>query len=289
VAITGCAGNVAPLVERADWAGLSTSLLSCLSATYGRLAPAVAGIVVELNPSANPATVGNNTAKVFGKIWQLWAAREAFRVGWNLGEATSDLGFETSAFQARLIMAVRQPTLGRMVLSPTGLGGLQLGIDPARGPANASILKWDESRCEFPFDDPEPGRWVADYPPIMSPWGNEVLPFSVEVTDGRITRIDVWSPDPRTSAGVGVGSSIDELRAAYGDSLRPGENTGTSSTWLVSGDQGILVFEVAEPTTDGYWPTDEVFGHVILARVIAQGGLDQGAAVIGTDDSAGAC
>jgi hypothetical protein len=73
---------------------------------------------------------------------------------------------------------------------------------------------------------------------------------SFMVVDGRVARVDVGGPEPRTSTGVGVGSTEAEVQAAYpgGVAVSPHKYTGPDGHYLtVAPREGAaLIFE-----TDG--------------------------------------
>ena len=90
-------------------------------------------------------------------------------------------------------------------LAPTGLAQVKIGMTPdeaakALGAALTPRGDRDEEACWYTHRaDVEPRKDV-DY----------------MVVDGKITRIDVFAPDIKTAAGLGVGASLEELQTAYG-------------------------------------------------------------------------
>ena len=108
------------------------------------------------------------------------------------------------------------------------------------------------------------------------------------MVDGQVTRIDVWADGPRTAESLGVGSTLTELQDTYGDDLTQGGEAGLSQVWMLQEPAGTLVFEVALPTSDGYWP-ESIAGTVVAARILESGYPDPEAPLAGSDDVAGGC
>ena len=281
-----CAASTEEFLREQRWDQAANAAMVCISASAGVLASAGTAMVLAVDPTADPKLVGGSMGRVLGKIWQVWAAREAFKLGWTVGEIRSDLEFDPSAFEARVLLTPRRPALDGLLLSNGGLGGLRTGADPSRAAARAKIVRWDPQRCaEF---DIEPGGWVANYPSITGIWGNEQAPFSLDVADGKVTRIDLWTDGPRTAEGIGVGSTLAELQDAYGDNVTQGGEAGLSQVWLLQQSAGTLAFEIAQPIGDGYWP-DSIAGTVVAARILEPGYPNPEAPTAGSDDVAGGC
>lgn len=139
------------------------------------------------------------------------------------------------------------PPLEDLVLTTAGLGPLAIGSDVPSSPSASDLVVWDPVACE---GQEEAGRWVSNYP------GGLVGPFFVqrewlgEQSGDRIVRIGVIAPGPHTEGGIGVGSSVEELRAAHPDATLLGTGPEVSSgesvdTYTWSDVSGVVVVDVS--------------------------------------------
>ncbi len=178
------------------------------------------------------------------------------------------------------------PALADLVVSTSGLGPLTIGLPPETNPG-AAMITWDPDYCaEIVEPGAEAGRWVETGYEDDPDRGEIGSPFSVAVDDaGRIGWIDVRSPGPRTVEGVGVGTTLDALQAAYPALSGPFDGP-VSRVWWVEDAAGILVFET-QGDEDGLQPagTPE---SVILLRVLLPG-ADPQFATANSDFVAGGC
>lgn len=175
------------------------------------------------------------------------------------------------------------PDLDELVLSPSGLGPLAVGVPPAGNPG-AAMIELDATRCEG-FDDGSAARWVAAGYPDEVVDGQPRDAFFVAASDEAVGRIDVLGSTPRTAEGIGVGSTLVELQAAYPQLEGPHDGP-VSRVWWLSGPTGTLVFET-QGDADGLRPagTPE---SIILVRVLAAG-VDPAFATANSGDLAGTC
>lgn len=139
------------------------------------------------------------------------------------------------------------PPLDELELSPEGLGTLVLGqpVDPELATFDPHGCRTPENEDLFPEDDPVWEAWLPNYPKITTPAGFKAYPFEPHhEQDGTLLWIKVQSPDIRTAEGVGLGSSRDEVTAAYPDAVAvPGV---FATAYGIDGTAGRLVFEVAD-------------------------------------------
>ncbi|MEO7722514.1 MAG: hypothetical protein ABIS08_11445 [Pseudolysinimonas sp.] len=145
--------------------------------------------------------------------------------------------------------APTRPTLSSLTIGTEGLGDLVIGQQVPAGDPSLAIVRWDENACD---GGSAPAAWVAAYPKVTpGPWGGP-WPFGIN-TDGRarlapITFILVTAPGVGTEKGIRVGSTRDQVLAAYLPSLTP--TTGPQSvSYSLTGSAGRLQIEV--PFADG--------------------------------------
>lgn len=170
------------------------------------------------------------------------------------------------------------------MLSPAGLGPLTVGL-PAEDNPGTTMIAWDPDHCSGLSDGQgDPGRWVPDgYGPATRADGTQSdTLFGVAVDDsGVVVWIDVYGTAPQTVEGLGVGSTLVDVLAAYPDLSAPFAGALSQTRWLTR-PEGLLVFE----TTAGDPELPD--GTVVLVRVLAPG-TDPAFATWRTDWTAGGC
>lgn len=159
---------------------------------------------------------------------------------------TSSPQAEPSASPSRTPTPAPAPaTVADLVIAPEGLSPILLGDAPEA----SGLMSYDPAWCT-PAEDPgmygyapgEPaaGRWYQSFDP--SP--DTRLAFGIGVNDGTISYFDIRSESLRTAKGIGVGSTLEELTAAYPD-LKSQPPGALSTIFYITNDTGRISFEVA--------------------------------------------
>lgn len=148
-----------------------------------------------------------------------------------------------------------KPLLSELVVSPYGLGPIVFG-EAFDGAGETSPLVWDETYCDFDAATLASGavdypQWKANYPEA---------PFDVVTRDfdsvSPVRYIVVWSPDLVTAEGIGRGSSLDDVIAAYGSELVEIPNDYYPG-YALAGPAGRLIF----------WMTPEVVALMTIEPI----------------------
>lgn len=157
------------------------------------------------------------------------------------------------------------PAVEDLVITPAGLGPLMLGESPAGTP----VVRWDGTACA---GTDVPGRWVAAYPAGENAIGGASLPFTVQVLDDRVVRVEVHTPGPRTISGIQVGSTLADVRALHPELTLLSADGDVEAWGVTDGEHTFAVEVAANPPGGGLWSDAEV-GRV-LAMVAAAGPYD---------------
>lgn len=129
--------------------------------------------------------------------------------------------------------------------------------------------------------DQDPGRWIA----TGSYSAGGVRAFGVQVVDGLVTRIDLHFPGILTDGGIGVGSSADEVAAAYPEAEVV--EFPASDVVVVDGEGGRLLIEIARDRyLAGYWTPEQIDAVLVINASIDEFGVFN---VAGTDNRADEC
>lgn len=185
----------------------------------------------------------------------------------------------------------RAPAAGELVLTPNGMGTLVIGEAPSTEPAQ-QMLEEDPAACSDEntgFDagvepgDPQALRWVPI--PAYNPPGG-YAPWSVDVHDGILMRIDLHDGSIPTDEGIRIGAVGTDALAAYPDAAVVEE--WATDVLVVPGEHGVLHIEIARERDDdtaGYW--GDQLGRVVFIRSVD---LDGGVfTVAASENIAGGC
>lgn len=98
--------------------------------------------------------------------------------------------------------------------TPTVVAPADLVVEPgAVGPARAGMSKVEAMKTGlFDADVPPP---VEGCPPYPLQWKKQYEGVDVIATDGTISSLGVFKDGPKTSNGIGYGSTLDDLTKAY--------------------------------------------------------------------------
>jgi hypothetical protein len=131
--------------------------------------------------------------------------------------------------------------LSQLVLSPDGLGPLVIGSPVPVEPASTAVVVWNPTYCGGT------GAWLPNYPDgPLGPNGDPTgIPFYFAVghkTDD-LKYINVDSTQIKTSAGISIGSTRQQVLAAYPrfDAIVAGPVT---DLYEINGPNAKLVIEV---------------------------------------------
>jgi ABC-type Fe3+-hydroxamate transport system substrate-binding protein len=197
--------------------------------------------------------------------------------------ATTPLPPATSAPTA----PTTRPEVADLRVSTSGLGPLAVGLPPATNPG-VTMIEYRPTYCEdvgVEMNGSDPGRWIPAYEPVVGADGEPRGLFAVAADDAQVSWIDVISPDIPTTTGIHIGSTLEQLRAAYPDLVK-GTEGPTSQVWWVADAAGTLVFETQDDS-QGLQPAGTP-PTVILVRVLAAG-IDPDFTTANSGNVAGAC
>src|SRR3954453_9278841 len=87
------------------------------------------------------------------------------------------------------------------------------------------------------------GAWGPLYPEVATPRGSRPPFEPVAEANGPLTSVDIWTDEIRTAEGIGLGSTEEEVLAAYPGIVDEGADPDMK-VYVVPGSLGELVLEV---------------------------------------------
>jgi hypothetical protein len=175
-------------------------------------------------------------------------------------------------FSSPSATAPTRPALADLVVTSHGIGDITLGEPvPVDDPAVA-IVRWDPTACVtqggLTEGEPYAGLWRSNYPAV-GPHGEDafIIVTSDGTRDAPVSYVGVREPSAvHTKPGVTVGSSLDELKAAYPTGFaQSAHGRNGADVYAVGDSSGMIAFDVSAPYPDdpAGWPSgdlDKVIG-----------------------------
>lgn len=182
------------------------------------------------------------------------------------------------------------PALGDLVIRPAGLGDLLIEGNAEALSISTGIIEYSPDFCAE-YADPsveEVGRWIPAYPETsVGFWGDQGIPFAMDIVGGKILRIDVFGVELADEHGIRIGSTRADFLSAFPEAIIGFQGSVTDVYVLDSGN-GSVVYEITRHD-DGfdYWDEDDR-DIVFQIRVLADG-TDAFFATAASGNIAGAC
>lgn len=151
---------------------------------------------------------------------------------------------ETTSTPSTTATTTAPPEPAEFVVRPGSIGGVSVGITKEQAVATGMFDADVDgvAGCTFEL------QWKKEYD------GVDVLTDE----DGNITSLGVREGGPKTSAGVGIGSTLAEIQAAYPDASKPAElGFGQAGVIHTVGDDHIG-FLFGDTTVDSVKPVSKV-------------------------------
>lgn len=156
-----------------------------------------------------------------------------------------------------------RPALGELVLTIDSLGPVSLGQAPPETDPDVDLFVYDDDYCTL--TEEVTGTWVPTYPFGPSAFKDDYPPISIEVREGIVEEVAVFSSEPVTEQGIHVGSTLDDLLTAYPDAINAApERAPNTAAYVIEGETSRLVMELA---LGEYGAASGLFDEVVSMRV----------------------
>ncbi len=181
-----------------------------------------------------------------------------------------------SAASAEPAPATR-PALADLELSPAGLGTLLFGVPPETDP-ELSMIFYNLTACidaetgesfGIVAGDPLAPAWLIDPSYEVPPSPNDSgKPFGVAVDEAAgnaVFRIDLYTDDIPTDAGIRLGDTRADVVAAYPSAVVT--ESYLTDIYVITGPTGLLQIEVVSTSTTDkalYWDASGIAEGLVL-------------------------
>jgi hypothetical protein len=180
------------------------------------------------------------------------------------------------------------PPLARLVASADGLGPITLERPMSSAAVSLGLVRFAPTDCvgdtrddgyTIAAGDRDAGGWEANYPRVHEPFGAP-WPFSIttyrdtqagaplDTRTSEVAEIGIWDEAIRTPTGVGMGSTLVQLTAAYPAVVHAVQGDA-SDVYVVSGSPGDIWFEI-EGNDPAYWMNNNQ-GRVLWMTIVPHG------------------
>ena len=153
-----------------------------------------------------------------------------------------------------------QTALDDLIVTPQGIETVTIGSPVPSEPAATAVVSYDDDRCTVfgAVGEPFVGLWTPNYP-ATDEYTDGPGAFTVRtqgaVEDGAVTRIWVWSPKITTETGIHMGSTREEVEAAYPDPSYLVHEYATD-IYVIDEGAGRMVIEVVREAAGGVTEAD---------------------------------
>lgn len=157
------------------------------------------------------------------------------------------------------VLPIVKPSIDELELSTEGLGHLEVGSPVISSVGPGAMVTVDLDAC--PGREPSSADWNSQYP------GDPFEVVTAHPDNGSdILAVSITSKSISTTEGIHIGSTYDELWAAYDKVVGVGFSA-TEGFYAVEGSRGMLIFAVPLPgeEPDGVQPETVTF---MQARIL---------------------